>query len=148
MQNFTDGFLLPVDGLITVPVSDGAEAFVDVADIAAVIAATLADPGAHAGAQYLPTGPEALTMSEVAAIITEVGGEPAKHRDVDREAWIQAILDAGVPSDYADTLRFLTETVAASRGSRPTDDVERVTGRPPATFAHFVRQSQRWGGAR
>jgi uncharacterized protein YbjT (DUF2867 family) len=43
--------------VITVPTGDGAEAFVDAEDIAAVAAATLASPGAHAGAQYAPTGP-------------------------------------------------------------------------------------------
>ena len=53
MQNFTDGFLMPVDGLITVPTGEGTEVFVDVADIAAVAAvaaATLADPGGEATA--------------------------------------------------------------------------------------------------
>jgi uncharacterized protein YbjT (DUF2867 family) len=67
MQNFSETFLRPADGLITVPTGDGAEAFVDAEDIAAVAAATLASPGAHAGAQYAPTGPQALTVSDAAA---------------------------------------------------------------------------------
>ena len=57
MQNFSETFLKPVDGVITVPTGDGAEAFVDVEDIAAVAAATLASLGAPAGAQYAPTTP-------------------------------------------------------------------------------------------
>src|SRR6202023_4121642 len=52
MQNFSETFLKPVDGAIAVPTGDGGEAFVDVDDVAAVAAATLADPAAHAGAQY------------------------------------------------------------------------------------------------
>ena len=40
---------MPRDGFVTVPTGDGTEAFVDVEDIAAVAAATLADPAAHAG---------------------------------------------------------------------------------------------------
>jgi uncharacterized protein YbjT (DUF2867 family) len=146
MQNFTDGFLLPVDGFITVPTGEGAEAFVDVAVIAAVAAMTLADPDNHAGAQYALTGPEALTVADAAAIITSIGGEPTKHNDIDREPYIQAGIDAGANADFVTTIRFLTETVAAGRGSRPTHDVERVTGRPPTAFADFIRRSGRWHG--
>jgi hypothetical protein len=42
MPNFSETFLKPVDGVITVPTDDGAEAFVDADDVAAVAAATLA----------------------------------------------------------------------------------------------------------
>jgi uncharacterized protein YbjT (DUF2867 family) len=55
MQNFSEAHLAPVDGFITVPTGQGTESFVDAQDIPAVAAATLADPGAHAGAQYAPT---------------------------------------------------------------------------------------------
>jgi uncharacterized protein YbjT (DUF2867 family) len=88
MQNFSETFLKPVDGVITVPTGDGAEAFVDAEDVAAVAAATLARPDAHAGAQYAPTGPEALTVSDAADVIADVIGQPARHNDIDRDAWI------------------------------------------------------------
>ena len=58
MQNFSETFLKPVDGVIAVPTGDGAEAFIDAEDIAAVAAATLASPDHHAGAEYAPTGPQ------------------------------------------------------------------------------------------
>jgi hypothetical protein len=45
-QNFSETVLKPVDGRITVPTGDGAEAFADVEDIAAVAVATLASPDA------------------------------------------------------------------------------------------------------
>ena len=57
MQNFSDDHLPLVDGLITVPTGDGAEAFVDAEDIAAVAAETLANPEAHAGAHVRTNGP-------------------------------------------------------------------------------------------
>jgi uncharacterized protein YbjT (DUF2867 family) len=63
MQNFSETFLQPIGGAIVVPAGDGAEAFVDAEDIAAVASATLADPQAHAGAQYALTGPQALTIA-------------------------------------------------------------------------------------
>jgi uncharacterized protein YbjT (DUF2867 family) len=145
MQNFSETFLRPVDGVITVPTGGGAEAFVDAEDVAAVAAATLARPGAHAGAQYAPTGPHALTVSDAADIIAGVTGQPAKHNDIDREAWIDGCVAAGVPAEYGETLRRLTETVASGHGSRPNSDVQNVTGVPPVSFASFARRTaQAW----
>jgi hypothetical protein len=65
-----------------VPIGDGAEAFVDAEDIAAVAAATLASPEAHAGAQYAPIGPEALTVSDAA----DRGGNLEPCADVHRSS--------------------------------------------------------------
>jgi uncharacterized protein YbjT (DUF2867 family) len=65
-----------IEGAISVPTRGGAEAFVDAADIAAVAVETLVDPDDHAGAQYAPTGPQSLTVSDVADIIADVIGEP------------------------------------------------------------------------
>jgi uncharacterized protein YbjT (DUF2867 family) len=142
MQNFSDDHLPLVDGLITVPTGDGAEAFVDAGDIAAVATETLANPEAHAGAQYAPTGPEALTVADVATIIGDVLGRPIRHNDIDREAWVSGAVAAGVvPASYGEMLHWLTGTVASGNGSRPTDDVRKVTGVPPTTFAEFARRS-------
>jgi uncharacterized protein YbjT (DUF2867 family) len=145
MQNFTDEHLPVVDGVITVPGGGGAEAFVDADDIAAVAAATLADPAAHAGAQYTLTGPQALTFGEVAEIIASVCGRPVFYNDIGQEAWISGALVAGVPADYAVMLRWLTGAIIAGDGSVPTDDVEKVTGRRPATFREFAeRNAHAW----
>ncbi len=145
MQNFSETFLKPVDGVITAPTGDGAEAFVDAEDIAAVAAATLASPDAHAGAQYAPTGPEALTVSDAADVIAGVTGQPAKHNDIDRDAWIDGSVAAGVPVEYGEMLRMLTETIASGHGARPNDDVQNVTGVPPISFADFARRTaQAW----
>jgi uncharacterized protein YbjT (DUF2867 family) len=141
MQNFSETFLRPVDGVITVPTGYGAEAFVDAEDIARVAAATLASPDAHAGAQYAPTGPQALTVSAAADIIAAVTGQPTKHNDIDRQAWIDGSVAAGVPARYGETLRKLTGTIASGHGSRPNSDVQHVTGVPPASFADFARRT-------
>jgi uncharacterized protein YbjT (DUF2867 family) len=144
MQNFIDEHLPVIEGAITVPAGVGAEAFVDAADIAAVAVQTLVDPDAHAGAQYAPAGPQALTVSDVADIIADVTGGPVTHHDVDAEAWIRGAIAAGfVPADYAVMLRWLTETISSGHGSRPNDDVEKVTGRPPVTFRDFARRNAR-----
>ncbi len=141
MQDFSETFLKPVDGVITVPTGDGAEAFVDADDIAAVAAETLARPDAHAGATYALTGPEALTVTEAANIIGGVTGTAMKHNDIDRDEWIQASVAAGVPADYSEMLRVLTETIASGLGARPNDNVQEVTGTAPIKFAEFARRT-------
>ena len=142
MQNFADAHLPVVDGAITVPTGAGREAFVDADDIAAVAAETLLAPAAHAGAGYAPTGPQALSVAEVADTITAVTGRTVAHRDLDPEVWIEGAVAAGlVPADYAVMLRWLTGTISSGNGSTPNDDVEKVTGRPPTAFLDFARRS-------
>jgi uncharacterized protein YbjT (DUF2867 family) len=144
MQNFTDQHLPVIQDMITVPTAGGAEAFVDAADIAAVAVETLTDPDAHAGAVYSPTGPEALTVAEVAGIIAGVTGRPVSHNDIERSMWIDGAIAAGVaPPGYGVMLNWLTAMIASGDGSRPNDDVRQVTGSPPASFADFAHRNAR-----
>lgn len=141
MQNFSETFLKPVQGEIVVPCGGGAEAFVSADDIAAVAAETLAHPQLHAGHAYAPTGPEALTFEDAARQLSVAAGRRIIYRDIDREAWLTAMVQAGVPVEYGEVLRTLTETVAAGRGSRSNDDVQEVTGRSATRFADFAAQT-------
>lgn len=147
MQNFSETFLRPVGGAIVVPAGDGAEAFVDAEDIAAVASATLADPGAHAGGQYALTGPEALTIAEAARIISDASGHAVHYADIDRDEWVAAVVAGGVPAGYGAVLRVLTETIASGHGAQPSTDVEKVTGAAPERFADFARRTAAaWAG--
>src|SRR5258708_1477300 len=74
MQNFSEGFLRPLDGAVVVPTGSGGGAFVDRGGIAAVAAATPADPEAPPGAAYPPTGPGVPTGAPAAVIITQTHG--------------------------------------------------------------------------
>jgi uncharacterized protein YbjT (DUF2867 family) len=143
MQNFTDDHLPVIDGVITAPSGGGAEAFVDADDIAAVAAETLLDPGAHTRERYTLTGPQALSFREAAGIIASVSGQPVVYNDIDQEAWISGALAAGVPADYAVMLRWLTGAIIGGNGSVPTGDIEKVTGRKPATFREFAERNAR-----
>ena len=69
-------------------------------------------------------------------------GRPVTHHDIDRDVWIDGAVAAGfVPADYAVMLRWLTGAIISGNGSRPNDDIEKVTGRPPTTFHDFARRS-------
>jgi uncharacterized protein YbjT (DUF2867 family) len=141
MQNFSQTFLKPLDGAIFVPTGDGTEAFIDAEDIAAVAATTLADPQAHAGEAYSLTGPEALTVAEAAAIISEETGSTIKPVNLDRDAWITGAIANGISPEYGPVLRQLTEAIASGHGSRPNGTVEKITGTPPRTFRTFAHEN-------
>jgi uncharacterized protein YbjT (DUF2867 family) len=141
MQNFSESFLRPVDGAIVVPTGEGSEAFIDVDDVAAVAAATLMDPVEHGNVAYPVTGPEALTVAEVAALISEASGSHIIHIKPDQEEWVSGFIAAGVPSQYGPVLRRLTDTVAAGNGARPNSVVRDVTGREPTTLAEFAQRN-------
>jgi uncharacterized protein YbjT (DUF2867 family) len=138
MQNFSETFLRPIGDAILVPTGSGAEAFIDAEDIAAVAAATLADPTAHTGAAYSLTGPQALTVAEAAAIISTATGLTISHVDLDRDAWIEGVIASGVPAAYGAVLRQLTETIASDRGSHPNNAVEQITGIAARDFHTFA----------
>jgi uncharacterized protein YbjT (DUF2867 family) len=141
MQNFSETFLKPVEDEIVVPSGTGAEAFVSAEDIASVAAATLAEPERHAGRAYAPTGPESLTLDEAARIISAAAGRTIVYRDTDRTEWVGAMVRSGVPAEYGEVLRALTETIASGRGAQPNDDVLAATGAAPVSFADFAAKT-------
>jgi uncharacterized protein YbjT (DUF2867 family) len=150
MQNFDEGYFagpIAADGVISAPTGDGAEAFVDAEDIAAVAVATLLDPAAHDGAGYTLTGPAALTFAEVAERIAAASGRPVEHRDTPAPEWIAATVAAGVPEPYAQLLAGLLGAVAGGAGAEVSGDVERVTGRPPRSFGDYLAASPALAGA-
>ena len=141
MQNFSETFLKPVNDEIVVPCGTGSEAFVNAEDIASVAAATLSAPERHAGCAYAPTGPEALTVADAARLISSAAGRKITYRDTDRNEWVDAMIQAGLPADYGEVLRSLTETIASGHGSRPNGDVLAATGVAPTRFAEFAAKT-------
>jgi uncharacterized protein YbjT (DUF2867 family) len=145
MQNFSESFLNPVNDEIAVACGTGAEAFVSAEDIASVAVVTLSSPARHAGRAYAPTGPDALTFEEAAGFISIAAGRKVTYRDIDRNAWINAMIKAGVPAEYGEVLRSLSQTVASGHGSRPNDDVLVATGTAPTRFEEFaVKTAPAW----
>ncbi|GHO80471.1 NmrA family protein [Ktedonobacter sp. SOSP1-85] len=145
MQNFSQTFLRPSGGQIIVPAGSGSEAFIDVEDIAAVAAETLLHPDKHNGETYMLTGPESLTMSQAAKSISSASGQDIKYVDVNREDWVKGVVASGIPAAYGEVLKKLTQTIADKNGSKPTQDVQKVIGRNPISFADFaLREVAAW----
>jgi uncharacterized protein YbjT (DUF2867 family) len=142
-QNFSEGFLLPGilhAGAIATATGNGAVAFVDASDIAAVAAAALTEDGHHQ-ATYVVTGPEALTFADAAAIIGKAAGRPIAHRRISSDELTQILCRAGMPANYAAIVVGNQEAIRDGLGARVSDDVERVIGRPATPFADYATQA-------
>src|SRR5690606_36308148 len=76
------------DGVIRGPAGDGRAAIVSHEDIARAAVAVLTEPERHVAATYSLTGPESLTLAEVAAAISdETDREVTFHDETVEEAF-------------------------------------------------------------
>jgi uncharacterized protein YbjT (DUF2867 family) len=117
----------------------GRAAYVDVRDIAALIAAVLtADIADHAGKVYQPTGPAALSCAEQAMVLTKVLQRPVKFVPIPRDTVRQALITHGMLESVAQGIVDLDALVEQGQAATVTDDVRRVAGRNPRTFEQFV----------
>lgn len=125
------------DGAIATAAGDGRVAMVDARDIAAVAVATLTG-GGHAGKTYTLTGPEALSFYQVASVLSRQTGRPLRHVRVPPDKVRVALQGRGVAAWFADDMAKLHSMLAVGYEEVVTDDIHRVTGRPPRTLAQFA----------
>lgn len=128
------------EGVIRGPAGDGRVAAVARADVADVAAAVLREPAAHAGATHELTGPEALTLPEVAERAGLVLGRKLTFHD---ETVEEAYASRRTAYDAAPwQLDAWVSTYTAIRDgsvAAVTDDVQRLTGHPPRTLEETLR---------
>ena len=127
-------------GSIFLPMEDARIASIDVGDIAEVAARALTSPG-HEGKTYPLTGPQALTMAEVAEKLSAATGKTIRYVNVPPEAARQAQLAAGMPPYLADALFELFAERRNGKEARVWPDAAALLGRPPTSFDEFARHN-------
>ncbi|GHO62579.1 NAD(P)-dependent oxidoreductase [Ktedonobacter sp. SOSP1-52] len=91
------------ESALFLPMEDAKLAPVDVEDIAKAAFALLHTPG-HEGKSYEMTGPEALSMTEIAEQISLAIGKTVRYVNISQVERKRALLAAGVPPYFADAL--------------------------------------------
>lgn len=126
-------------GLLLLPFEDVKLSPVDVEDIAKIAFALLTQ-GGHESRAFDITGPEALSMADIAASISAAIGQTVRYQNVNPEERRRAMLAAGVPPFTVDAL----DEQAAERRRHPESRVDVGThelfGVEPTTFAEFARR--------
>jgi uncharacterized protein YbjT (DUF2867 family) len=127
-------------GVLALPMGEARIASVDIGDIAEVAIAVLTTSG-HEGKIYHLTGPEALTMAEVAEKLSAVTGKPIRYVDVPPEEARQARLAAGLPPYLAEGLDELFAERRKGKESRVWPTIQDVFGWTPTSFDEFASQN-------
>ncbi|GGW19101.1 NAD(P)H-binding protein [Streptomyces capoamus] len=131
------GESIRTEGVVRAPYGKAARAIVHEADIAAVVAAALLEDG-HAGAQYVVTGPRALTQVEQVGALSEALGREIRFEELSREAGREAMSRVMPPPVVEMLLDYLA--ASAVTPGPVTDVVRKVTGREARTFASWAAE--------
>lgn len=126
------------DGVIRGPAGEGRCSLVSRSDVAATAVAVLRDPSAHADVTYDLTGPEALTLAEVAEKISAVRGHPVRFVDETVDEAYASRAAFGAPRWQVDAWVSTYTSIASGDQAGVSGDVERVTGRPAQSFEEFL----------
>jgi uncharacterized protein YbjT (DUF2867 family) len=132
--------LVGEDGVIRGPADDGRVAAVAREDIARVAVTVLTDPAAHRNQTYDLTGPEALTLAEVAAIMTEHTGRPISFHDETIPEAYESRRRWPAPDWQYDAWVSTYTAIANGELAGITDTVERLTGRPPISLVDYLQR--------
>jgi len=111
---------------------------VDPADLAAVCARCMVDPGA-AGEILTATGPAALTNAEVCAIFSHVLQRTIAYTNQTPEEYERTLTAQGASEWYARAEVALGEVVKSGVARDVTGTVARLTTHPPRSIAEYIR---------
>jgi NAD(P)H dehydrogenase (quinone) len=130
-------------GVLPLPIAgESRNAPPSVDDIARVAVAALLDPSRHAGKSYRPTGPELLTVTEMAAIIGRVVGHKVRHVKTPLWMFYKGAKALGREPFLLSGLRFWVED--NDRGAfaigAPNDTVRELTGKAAEDFETIARR--------
>jgi NAD(P)H dehydrogenase (quinone) len=126
------------DGVIRGPADDGRAALVAQDDIASAAAAVLRSFPSHAGKTYDLTGPAAVTLTEAAAIVSEVTGRPTRfHNETLAEAYASRA-SYGAPDWQVEAWVSTYTSIASGELAAVSDDVPLLTGRPATSLRELL----------
>jgi len=120
--------------------ADARIASIDVDDIAEIAAKVLTGSG-HEGKTYPLTGPQALTMTEVAEKLSAATGKTVRYINVPPEDARQAQLANGMPPYLADALFELFAERRNGKEAKVWPDAGMLLGRTPTSFDEFARRN-------
>lgn len=135
-------------GALYLPLGDVRLNPVDLTDVGKIGYRLLRD-GGHHGARLPITGPEALTMGEIASRISQATGRAVRYVPVSRSQRREALIAHGIPEVFADALdKQVEERLRGGLESRVDLSSHELFQVEPTTFLGFARRNaQAFGGS-
>lgn len=118
-------------------VGDAHISMIDVRDVAAVAVKILSE-GGHLGKIYDMSGPDSLTYTDVARILSEVLGRTITYVALDEKAAIVTMVQSGQSGESARARVNLHRSFSNGVFTPTSDTVETILGRPPIPFSRFA----------
>jgi uncharacterized protein YbjT (DUF2867 family) len=131
------------DGVIRGPAADGRLAGVAIADVAAVATTILTAPEAHLDVAYDLTGPEALTLTEAAAILSAITGRAVTYHDETLDEAYVSRASYGAPDWQVEAWVSTYTAIAAGELERVSADIPSLLGRSATSLEQLLREDLR-----
>ncbi|MFI5429753.1 SDR family oxidoreductase [Aeromicrobium sp. UC242_57] len=128
-------------GVIRGPAGTGRVAAVSQRDVGAVIAHVLAESREHIFQTYDLTGPEALTLSDVAAIAHRITGRPFFFVDETIDEARASRAHYGAPDWQVDAWISTYTAIRDGELQHVDGDISRLLGRPATSFRRSCRRT-------
>lgn len=123
---------------------DGKRAYIDVRDIAEVAFSILIAPDKHVAATYVLTGGEAINYGQLAAILSQMVGEPVTYIPLTLEEGKQWMEKKGLPPWAVQTLMAYTEVQRRGDAAYVSNAVAEILRKPARTADAFVNDYSGW----
>lgn len=133
-------------GTLRLPFENISLSPIDAEDIAKVACLLLRD-GGHEGESLEMTGPEALTMDEIAARISASIGKTVKYVGIPPEVRRRELLARGLPESFVDALDEQTTERLKNPVAKVLIETQEMLGVKPTTFAEFAQRHAAYFGA-
>lgn len=125
-------------GEIRLPAAQGKTSFIDARDIAACAAAAFTTDKFNGHAFDL-TGPEALSYTEAAEILSAATGKAIKYTPLSGDEYKKLRISEGDPPEFVRTIVEIFAPVREGEMARVTNGVFELTGQPARTLAVYAR---------
>jgi NAD(P)H dehydrogenase (quinone) len=133
-------YFVGADGVIRGPAGDGRCGFVARDDIADVAVAVLLHEG-HNGQTYELTGPETLSLHDVATELSAQSGHPVTYQAETLEEAYASRASYGAPDWMVEGWVTSYAAVATGELNGLSDAVARIAGHPPQSFAEYLHRN-------
>jgi uncharacterized protein YbjT (DUF2867 family) len=132
---------IAADGALYLPLGDVRLNPVDLVDVGKIGFHLLRD-GGHEGKRLPVTGPEALTMTEIAERISTAIGREVRYVPVSAEQRRNALISYGIPTEFADALDIqVKERLKGGPESTVDLSTHRMFNIRPTTFLEFAQRN-------
>ena len=142
MQNIL-AYLAPSireQGAFFAAMGDARTSFIDLRDIAAVVAGVAASPAQHLGKTYELNGPEAVTYADLAQRIARICTRSVNFVNIPEAAQRTAMQGLGMPAWQVEALLDLQRYYTSGQGGEVTGMLPQLLGRAPMKLDSFLEE--------